>query len=135
MNNSDEQQFVYRVRQVLNEGSDTLAPTVLARLQTARRKALGASVERVAVARLSFAGITDWTVDERAGVRALVMALVMALALSIGTISTYYWHQFSEADENVEVDSALLADELPPAAYVDSGFKIWLERASDSSPQ
>lgn len=135
MNHSDEQQFAYRVRQVLNEGSDALAPKVLARLKTARRKAVDASAETVAVGHLSLAGIAEWTEDTRAGARALVMALVMALALSIGVVSAYYWNQFSEADENVEVDSALLADELPPAAYVDSGFKIWLERVSDSSPQ
>lgn len=131
MNNSDEQQFAYRVRQVLNEGTDTLAPRILTRLQTERRRAVEASAGKVALVRLSLVGNTGWTREARVGAR----MLVMALALSFGAISTYYWNQFSEATENAEVDSALLADELPPAAYVDSGFKIWLERASDASPQ
>ena len=131
MNNNDEQQFAYRVRQVLNEGSDSLAPRISARLQAARRRAVDASAGRMTLIRLSLVGNTDWTEGARVGVR----TLVMALALSFGAISTYYWHQFNEAAENAELDSALLADDLPPDAYMDTGFKIWLERVSDASPQ
>lgn len=131
MNKSDEEQFAYRVRQVLNQGTDALAPRVLARLRLARREAVDIQMQRVAAIRLSLVGTADWSGGVGAGIR----MLLMALALSMGGMGTYYWHQFNEAAENEELDSALLADELPPDAYVDTGFRIWLERASDSSPQ
>ena len=61
--------------------------------------------------------------------------LLAVMALSVGVIGTYYWNAFEQAQENEEIDSALLADELPPSAYLDRGFQAWLERASDSSSQ
>jgi hypothetical protein len=50
-------------------------------------------------------------------------------------MGTYYWNAFEQVQENEEIDSALLADELPPSAYLDRGFHAWLERTSDSSSQ
>jgi hypothetical protein len=61
--------------------------------------------------------------------------LLAVLALSVGATGTYYWNAFEQAREYEEIDSALLADELPPSAYLDRGFHAWLERASDSSSQ
>jgi hypothetical protein len=55
------------------------------------------------------------------------------MALTVGATGTYYWNAFAEAQEYEEIDSALLADELPPSAYLDKGFHAWLERGSDSS--
>ena len=131
MNSNEEQQFAYRIRQILNKGTDTLAPEVVARLLISRRKAMNPMLQEAAVTRLSLAGMDGWTLN----LRPLTRILAMALALSVGGIGSYYWNQFSEAAENEEVDSALLSDELPPDAYVDSGFKTWLQRASDSSQQ
>jgi hypothetical protein len=48
-------------------------------------------------------------------------------------VGTYYWNHFEQAAENEEVDSALLSDDLPPAAYLDKGFQAWLERSSPAS--
>jgi hypothetical protein len=61
--------------------------------------------------------------------------LIAAMALVIGATGTYYWNAYEQAQEYEEIDSALLADELPPSAYLDRGFHAWLERASDSSSQ
>jgi hypothetical protein len=61
--------------------------------------------------------------------------LLAIVALSVGAMGTYYWDAYEESQEYEEVDSALLADELPPSAYLDRGFHAWLERASDSSSQ
>lgn len=130
MNSNEEVQFAYRIRQTLNEGSDLIEPRVLARLHSARREAVNSAEAAVSV-RFSLAGSSAWISEATIGLR----ALVMVLALSIGGIGTYYWNQFAEATENEEIDSALLADELPPAAYVDTGFKAWLDGASESSPR
>ena len=62
-------------------------------------------------------------------------SLLTAMALILGATGTYYWNAFEQAREYEEIDSALLADELPPSAYLDRGFQAWLERASDSSSQ
>jgi hypothetical protein len=52
------------------------------------------------------------------------------LALLIGVSLSYYWNGFSQASENEAIDSALLADDLPPNAYLDKGFQAWLEKDS-----
>jgi Na+-translocating ferredoxin:NAD+ oxidoreductase RnfE subunit len=62
-------------------------------------------------------------------------SLLAVMALSVGIMGTYYWNAFQQSQEFEEIDSALLADELPPSAYLDRGFHVWLERASDSSSQ
>ena len=59
--------------------------------------------------------------------------LIAAFALLAGVMFTYYWNNFEQAAENAEIDSALLSDDLPPAAYLDKGFQAWLDRSSQSS--
>ena len=51
----------------------------------------------------------------------------------MGMAFTYYWNELETADENAEVDSALLADELPIDAYTDQGFTAWQERSGQDS--
>ena len=67
--------------------------------------------------------------DERHPVR-MVLSI---LALLLGVVLTYYWNAFDEATANEEIDSALLADDLPPTAYLDKGFHAWLEKNSRAS--
>jgi hypothetical protein len=59
--------------------------------------------------------------------------LVAIAALLVGATGTYYWNAFEQAREYEEIDSALLADELPPSVYLDRGFQAWLELASSDS--
>jgi hypothetical protein len=73
--------------------------------------------------------------DLEFSVLANARSLLAVLALIVGATGTYYWNAFEQAREYEEIDSALLADELPPSAYLDRGFQAWLERASDSSSQ
>ncbi len=53
-------------------------------------------------------------------------------ALMLGMIGTYYWNNYEDADDDAEIDSALLADDLPITAYTDQGFHAWLDRSSSS---
>lgn len=127
---NEDTEFGYKTRQILNQGVDTLDAKVAVRLHQARQTALNS--QRVAVGQLRLAGIGQ-------SVEHIVFAnarnLVAVIALSVGIMGTYYWNAFQQAQEYEEIDSALLADELPPSAYLDRGFHVWLERASDSSSQ
>lgn len=124
--NTEDSMFERKIRKVLDRGMDDLAPEVLGRLHAARQKAL--ERQKVAIGGLQFASHFATF-----GLPAYARTLVAAFALLTGVILTYYWNSMEQAAENAEVDSALLSDELPPAAYLDKGFQTWLERSSPSS--
>ncbi len=118
----DEKLFAYKVRQHLEHGADNLDAITLNKLMVARQKAL--SRHGVAVTGLTLAGIGHMVTHVVLPQARTLMAL---LALAIGVTGTYYWNNFEEAAENEEIDSALLADDLPINAYLDHGFLSWLE--------
>ena len=121
-------EFGYKVRQYLNLGTENLDRAVEKRLHAARQAAV--QHQRVTVRGLQLAGVGQFFADSLSH---HARGIVAALALVIGAGGTYLWHEFEQAAENEEVDSALLADDLPPAAYLDNGFRAWLERSSHSS--
>jgi hypothetical protein len=126
MNKEDE--FASKICAQLEAGMSSIDPAVLARLHKARVLALN---ER-RVHRLKFAGAAaaiEHVVLRRAKI------LMTVLALSIGAIGTYYWNGYEQAHEHDEIDSDLLTDELPPAAYLDPGFEVWLKLSENSSLQ
>lgn len=127
---NENTEFGYKTRQILNEGVDTLDRKVATRLYEARQAAL--NVQRPAVMGLRLAGIGHGV---EIAVFPHVRNLLAIVALSVGAVGTYYWDAYEQAREFEEIDSALLADELPPAAYLDRGFHAWLEYAPDSSSQ
>jgi hypothetical protein len=127
---NEDAEFGYKARQILNQGVDDLDQRVVGRLQDLRQTALGCQKVQVAGLRLAGSG-RDLDFFLFADAR----NLVAIVALLVGAAGTYYWNAFELAQEYEEIDSALLADELPPSAYLDRGFQAWLERASDSSSQ
>lgn len=127
---NEDTEFGYKARQILNQGLDALDEDVAGRLHQARQVAL--NNQRVPIRGLRMAGVGP-TVEHALFSNARMLLAVSAL--SIGAAGTYYWNAFEQAREYEEIDSALLADELPPSAYLDRGFHAWLERASDSSSQ
>lgn len=132
MNNNprDEQLFAYKVAHRLDHSAQTLDALTLNKLMMARQDAL--SRQRTAVAGLRLAGL------ERIAVVLMPQArtLLALLALAIGAMGTYYWDGSQLAEENEEIDSALLADDIPINVYLDRGFHAWLETpvSSDSEP-
>jgi hypothetical protein len=127
---NEDNEFGYKARQILNQGVDDLDRGVADRLRDVRQIAL--NCQKVPVTGLSIAGIGR---ELEFSVLANARSLVAVMALLVGAMGTYYWNAFEQAQEYEEIDSALLADELPPSAYLDRGFQAWLERASDSSSQ
>ena len=123
-------EFGYKARQILNHGVDNLDGKILARLNQTRQAALNS--QRVAVRGLRFAGV-GYDVESR--ILPYARNVLAVIALVVGAAGTHYWNAFEQAQEFEEIDSALLADELPPSAYLDRGFHAWLEHASDSPSQ
>ena len=125
-----EKEFGSKTRQILNEGLENLDHKIARRLHESRQSALAKQRPSVGVLRL--AGLGHGFDFEFAAHARTLLAIV---ALSIGATGTYYWNAFEQAQEFEEIDSALLADELSPSAYLDKGFHAWLERGSDSSSE
>lgn len=119
-----------KIAQSLQQGLFDLDPTLTLRLATARQRAL--ERQKIAVAGLGFAGVGHVVGDL---LLPHARTLVAITGLTLGVIGVYYWNAFEQADENEEIDSALLAGELPVAAYTDQGFQAWLEHTSQSSEQ
>lgn len=125
---NEDTEIGYKVRQALNQGLDTLDINVSRRLDLDRRIAVKS--QRVSARWLPlnrFGRVAELAVFVN------IRALIAIMALSIGATGSYYWKVLEQTSEFEEIDSALLADELPPSAYLDRGFNAWLERASDSS--
>lgn len=123
-------EFGYKARQILNHGVDSLDGKIVARLNQARQTALNS--QRVAVRGLRLAGVGY---DVESSFLPYARTVLAVIALVVGATGTHYWNAFEQAREFEEIDSALLADDLPPSAYLDRGFHAWLEHASDSPSQ
>ena len=123
-------EFGYKTRQILNDGLDRLDGKIAQRLHESRQAALANQRQSVGILRLAVLG---HGLDFNFGLHARTILAI--LALGIGATGTYYWNAFAQAQEYEEIDSALLADELSPSAYLDKGFHAWLERDSDSASQ
>jgi hypothetical protein len=127
---SEERLLAYKVRQVLTQGTDTLDAATVERLHRARQQALAQATATVGGLRLAGVGhFFNDTVLHHGRTFAAIITLLVGAALAS------YWNNYLQADDNEEVDSALLADDLPINAYLDPGFHAWLERNAPSSPQ
>lgn len=124
---NEEFRIASRIRQVLDRGVESLPLAVTSRLQRARQRAL--AHQRVAAGELVTAGADSGGSPGFLFGRpnANVRILLAAFALMIGATGTYQWNQFRKAAEHAEIDSALLADEIPFNAYLDQDFLKWLD--------
>jgi hypothetical protein len=126
-----EQGFARQICQALDQGTYALDPSITERLRAARERALARQYVLASETRIVGAGGTALLHGHEEGHHPVRM-LFAILALLLGFSLAYYWNGFSQADENEAIDSALLADELPPNAYLDRGFQAWIDQ--DSSP-
>ena len=129
-----ERQFTDQVRRVLDTGAERLDDRTTYRLREMRQQALRRQAKPVAA--LSLAGIGHFVSES---FHNHYRALAALLALAIGAAAVQIWQDEQHAQELAEIDSALLADEVPPNAYLDQGFLEWLDHLShdeeDSLPQ
>jgi hypothetical protein len=130
MDDNAERQIAYKVRQVLSQGTDALDAATVERLHQARQQALAKTTATAGGLRL--AGVGHFVNDT---VQHHGRMFVAITALLVGAAVASYWNNYVQADDNEEIDSALLADDLPINAYLDPGFHAWLERNAPPSSQ
>lgn len=131
-----EELFARRICATLDGGCRDLDPVIVERLRAARTRAL--AHQPVAPTEVSIVGaggtarLGHLGHDGADGAHPW-RALFAMLALVIGMGITYYWNSFEQAAANEEIDSALLADDLSPKAYLDPGFQAWLSHYAQSA--
>lgn len=121
----NEERYGFRVRQALNHGLNDLPPTALRRLEAARHLAL--SRQRVTANEFQLAG-HGAALSTRSGHHVPYLRQILAVvALLLGMWISFYWHSTTYVTELETVDSALLSDDIPPEAFMDSDFFEWLK--------
>ena len=124
--------FAYKVRHALNERLDDMPSATLERLAAARQMALARKKDdkplRVVLHQQVTAGpgarffshpSSWWT---RLGVAAPILAGVILF------FGLYQYEQQHRIIEIAAIDAAVLADEVPPTAYLDRGFDTYLAK-------
>jgi hypothetical protein len=132
-----EARFGLRVAASLSRQADALPHDVVERLRFAREQALAKAKPRLQASRVGLSG--------GAGSMALagssgdswwwrLASLVPLLLLVVGLMWVHESHRTEEIVAVADVDAALLADAVPPTAYVDPGFAEFLKSPRDIQP-
>ena len=129
----NEDRQASRIRQALNHSLRDIPPAAGRRLEAARHLAL--SRQKQPEHSLAFAG--------HGGAHSLrfgrdipyLRQILAVVALLLGMWISFYWHSTQYIGELEEVDSALLADDMPPEAFLDDDLLEWLKQEDDSLPQ
>ena len=123
-----------RLTALLSESADDLPHDIAERLRFGRERALAAARHQrrqeatVVASTVSASGRTA----VMAGPPSVWLRLASALPLVVlvaGLVLIQQHHDLEQINAAAEIDSALLADELPPAAYRDPGFTEFLHSA------
>ena len=126
----NEERYAYRVRQTLNFGLKDIPPAASRRLEAARHLALAR--QKQAEPQLVTAGTGVLSLSTSVYTPYFKQALAV-IALLLGMWISFYWHSVQYVTELEDVDSALLTDDLPPDAFLDSECFEWLK--DDSSEE
>jgi hypothetical protein len=113
------------IRRKLNATTAELDAKLTDRLFLARQAALAVqpAIASRRVASHVGSGLLAWSTEN---FRPFAVATVLVLTLMSGN----YMMSAQHISEMEEIDSALLADDLPINAYLDSGFGSWLADSS-----
>jgi hypothetical protein len=130
-----QDRFGRQVAARLSAGTAELTYEITERLRAARVQA----VARRKAASLRFAGAMVASGgaaalhfgDERVSLWNRIGSAIPLIALVGGLILIHSIQNDGRANEVAEVDAALLTDDLPPAAYADSGFVQFLKTNRD----
>jgi len=130
-NTQDE--FGLRIAARLNSASLELPHDISERLRAARTRAVAARLKpqtrlqtSTAVVQQNVAALLNFG-DEGLNIWSRLASLLPLIALVAGLAIIQNFMDDDRANELAEVDSALLIDDLPPAAYADPGFLQFLK--------
>ncbi len=119
--------------QALSRHSSELSPDVSERLRFARQQALAARKPDMALvlqgSRQSNGSMTlAGPPSEGLNIWNILGSALPLVALVVGLVTVTWISRENTVAELAAVDSALLVDELPPAAYTDPGFVQFLKQ-------
>ena len=127
-----EDRFAHKVAFRLSQTTTELPHDISERLRAARVQAL--SQRKVAKAQTAislvstgFSAALTWDSEETLGWWGRIGTVLPLIALVVGLLAINSIQNDKRAEEVAEVDSALLTDELPPAAFADPGFVQFLK--------
>ncbi|MBP8019660.1 MAG: DUF3619 family protein [Hylemonella sp.] len=141
-----EAQFASKVVARLAQGAESVPHDISERLRVARMQAVAQRKKPLAQTQLTTSpaievagsaaifGIGGGLGDEKSSIFNRLASFLPIAALLIGLIAVNHIQNDDRANELAEVDSALLTDDLPPAAYVDPGFVHFLKITQNVSP-
>jgi hypothetical protein len=121
-----EREYALRIRRYLDLAASRIDPDTASRLYHARQQALARG--RVATGGASLAGGGMVSIE---GLWPALRAILAFVALVAAISGAALWNMDRNAAELAEVDTALLADDLPLAAFLDKGFVQWLAESSE----
>jgi hypothetical protein len=120
-------QFGRAVARRLSAGTDEMSYEARERLRAARVRALAArKQEEVAPVTVGRGGAATLGFGERSWFNRIASVLPLVI-LAAGLVFLHTFQTERRASELAEVDAALLTDDLPPAAYADPGFVLYLK--------
>lgn len=123
--NTDDINLAYKIRHALNENLDSLPASTTERLAEARARALARKkpepTRKQKRGWLNLDALFSGPALSRLGVAVPLLALV------IGMGGVYQHEQQQRIAALADIDAAVLADELPLTAYLDTGFNAYLE--------
>lgn len=127
-----QERFALKAASYLTTGATDLPYEISERLRAARTQA----VSKRKIARIQTAGSVvntgsgaalTWDSNEGLNWWSRIGAMVPLIALVVGLLAINSFQNDNRAREIAEIDSALLTDELPPAAFADPGFVQFLK--------
>lgn len=125
----NEERYAARVRQALNHGLQDISPVASRRLEAARH--LAVSRQKQPLQAMAFANGASSSHGSLARHNPLNLPyarqVLAVMALLVGMWLSFYWHSVEYISQIEEVDSALLADDLPPEAFLDNEVFEWLK--------
>ncbi len=127
-----QERFALKTASYLSAGTADLPYDISERLRAARVQALSnrkiAKMQSAsAVLTSGSSAILGWGADDGMNWWSRVGSVVPLIALVVGLLTINSVQNDNRAQEVAEVDSALLTDELPPAAFADPGFIQFLK--------
>lgn len=122
----NELHFAHKIRQQLNRGLHELDPKTVNRLAVARQNALSQQKQTVHQSVLATASGFFQYHFENLRIKQALTGLVLFLCV----VASTFWMADQRVAELEAIDSAILTDDLPIAAFTDKGFDVWLKSTS-----
>ncbi|MES2105757.1 MAG: DUF3619 family protein [Pseudomonadota bacterium] len=127
--------FAYKVRHALNESAESLPSQTLDRLANARKIAMSRKKAETPSAALAIKGVlagnAGFSFQGPGSWLGKVGIAMPLLVLVIGLFGIYHYEEQRRVSDLADIDAAMLVDELPPDAYLDTGFTTYLSNAGE----